>query len=72
MRSRSGTGQDTFIYSELGGNSSSIAGFLADGILDFSQINPHLNVPNAPLSGNMVAPDSLAWVYQGNTAMIYQ
>ena len=66
-----GTGQDTFIYSELGGNNS-IAGFLAGkDSLDFSQINPHLNVPNAPLSGNMVAPDSLAWVYQGNTAMIY-
>jgi hypothetical protein len=66
-----GTGQDTFIYSELGGNSS-IAGFLAGkDSLDFSQINPHLNIPNAPLSGSMVAPDSLAWVYQGNTAMIY-
>jgi Ca2+-binding RTX toxin-like protein len=66
-----GTGQDTFIYSELGGNNS-IAGFLGGkDSLDFSQINPHLNVPNAPLSGNMVAPDSLAWVYQGNTAMIY-
>jgi hypothetical protein len=66
-----GTGQDTFIYSELGGNNS-IAGFLAGkDSLDFSRINPRLNVPNAPLSGNMVAPDSLAWVYQGNTAMIY-
>ena len=66
-----GTGQDTFIYSELGGNNS-IAGFLTGkDSLDFSQINPHLNVPNAPLSGNMVAPDSLAWVYQGKNAMIY-
>jgi Ca2+-binding RTX toxin-like protein len=66
-----GTGQDTFIYSELGGNNS-IAGFLAGkDSLDFSQINPQLSVPNAPLSGNMVAPDSLAWVYQGKNAMIY-
>ena len=66
-----GTGQDTFIYTELGGNNS-IAGFLAGkDSLDFSRINPQLNVPNAPLSGNMVAPDSLAWVYRGNTAMIY-
>jgi Ca2+-binding RTX toxin-like protein len=66
-----GSGQDTFIYTELGGNDS-IAGFLAgQDSLDFSQINPHLSVPNAPLSGNMVAPDSLAWVYQGNKAIIY-
>jgi CRISPR-associated endonuclease Cas1 len=66
-----GTGQDTLIYTELGGNNS-IAGFLTGkDSLDFSQINPQLSVPNAPLSGNMVAPDSLAWVYQGKNAMIY-
>jgi Ca2+-binding RTX toxin-like protein len=66
-----GTGQDTFIYTELGGNNS-IAGFLASkDSIDFSQINPNLSVPNAPLSGNTVAPDSLGWVYVGNSATVY-
>ncbi len=66
-----GAGQDVFAYNELGGGDS-ITGFLASkDLLDFSPLSSSLSVSNAPLSGGVVAADSIAWAYLGTGAMAY-
>lgn len=67
-----GDGQDRFRFAQSRGDDA-IAGFLAEqDRLDFSSINPNLIVPNAPLSGDIVAADSIAWLYRpGQSETIY-
>jgi hypothetical protein len=71
---------DTFAYAATSdslnttGGHDTITGFTAAStihdLLDFSSLNPSLNIQGA-LSGNTVNANSIAWLYLGGNAMAY-
>jgi Ca2+-binding RTX toxin-like protein len=72
---------DSFIYAARSDSLNTsvghdtITGFLASGSiydqLDFSKLNPGVNIEGQVSSGSSVAADSIAWLYPGGNAMLY-